>query len=1014
MDAISFVLGIKSSHLRSTQLRDLVYRGRVYRTSKINADGTATEGGAEETQTNGHTNGDAGSDEESTQRSTQRDDAKTAWVMAVYEDDAGDEQKWKRTITNTGTSEYRINNRQVSAKQYNEVLEAENILVKARNFLVFQGDVEAIAQQNPKDLTRLIEQISGSLEYKEDYERLKLESEKAEEDQTFKLSQRRAMNSEIKQYQEQKREAENFERKAIERDEAIVAHVLWKLYHLQKAIEDSKEQISYHKSELQEAERKVRKYKQTFDDAQRDQAKTAREVSKLQRNIDAKEKAIAEKENSLDPIEEKIAISNRNLAKYQGRIAEITKERDAHSNNLDGLNKNLATVDKAQKRWEQERQQQQQQQGRQLSAADLQEYDRLRTEVVKLTALDQSRLESYGRQLRTDKETVESLQSKFESTQAEVQKLEDDIGQIRVDRSKFDAQVKQTQKEIDGKKKEINNLTSERTRTAQARTELEEKLQETLRKLDEANSGRRESEKDRRTRETVADMKRLFPGVLGRVRELCKPKQKKYESAMSIALGRHFDAVVVETEKAARDCIAYLKDQRQGVLAFIPLDTIQVQAIDQSLKGQYKGMRLAIDVIDYNSSVERAMMYACGNTMVCDTLEIARDICFRKKVKGTAVTLDGSKIGKGNTMTGGQGPSEKPRQWDEVDVTNLRRMVEKLTGELAQLETTRSQRKGAEEEQQLQAELEGLELQLSHDRDILKSLNRNLDSKKKEYDYKNSQLHEVQPKYQDQARGLEALKANIQRFKDAISAVEDEIFASFCQRLGYSNVREYESQQGTFEQEAIQKRLEFQNQKNRLENQIKFVSAQLQTTQDRITRLETDSKRDEQSIASLESEKETIQNELDVLNAELEQYNEQLSNLSEKADEKAKKVAEARREWQKRSKNVEEMQKQIAEYETIVQRNSASRYQQLRRCRIDEIKIPLTEASRPLAELPLADEPDPDEQAMDADGDVTMLENMEMQGYGIEVDFDELDEDLKEVCGFRFIWQCQRLTSHLG
>ena len=49
----------------------------------------------------------------------------------------------------------------MSAGDYTAALEKHNILIKARNFLVFQGDVEAIASQSPKDLTRLIEQISG-------------------------------------------------------------------------------------------------------------------------------------------------------------------------------------------------------------------------------------------------------------------------------------------------------------------------------------------------------------------------------------------------------------------------------------------------------------------------------------------------------------------------------------------------------------------------------------------------------------------------------------------------------------------------------------------------------------------------------------------------------------------------------------------------------------------------------------------------------------------------------------
>jgi len=263
MDAISFVLGIKSSHLRSSHLRDLVYRGRVLRTSKINGDGSATK-----TVQDDHADGDAGSDEDESQNGTQeRRDPKSAWVMAVYEDDAGDNQLWKRAITNQGSSEYRINNRVVTAQQYNEALEAENILIKARNFLVFQGDVEAIASQSPRDLTRLVEQISGSLEYKADYERLKEAQEQALENQNYTLNRRRGINSEVKQYQEQRREAENYARKADERDQAIVTHILWKLYHFQRVIEESGAEIKKHQEELKEYRRGVEKYEKGLEEA---------------------------------------------------------------------------------------------------------------------------------------------------------------------------------------------------------------------------------------------------------------------------------------------------------------------------------------------------------------------------------------------------------------------------------------------------------------------------------------------------------------------------------------------------------------------------------------------------------------------------------------------------------------------------------------------------------------------------------------------------------------------------
>ena len=43
-------------------------------------------------------------------------------------------------------------------------------------------------------------------------------------------------------------------------------------------------------------------------------------------------------------------------------------------------------------------------------------------------------------------------------------------------------------------------------------------------------------------------------GVRGRIIDLCKPIQWKYET-VSVILGRNIDAIVVDEEKTAIDCI---------------------------------------------------------------------------------------------------------------------------------------------------------------------------------------------------------------------------------------------------------------------------------------------------------------------------------------------------------------------------------------------------------------------------------------------------------------------------
>jgi structural maintenance of chromosome 1 len=146
--------------------------------------------------------------------------------------------------------------------------------------------------------------------------------------------------------------------------------------------------------------------------------------------------------------------------------------------------------------------------------------------------------------------------------------MEADLNAIMDRKNATDELVEQTFREIEAKRKELNALTSERLRVAQMRTELEEKLQEVLRKLLDADDGRKETEREVKIREMVSSLKRIFPGVKGRVSDLCKPKQKKYAEAVSIVLGRNFDAVVVDTEKTATACIQHLKDQRSGTGIF--------------------------------------------------------------------------------------------------------------------------------------------------------------------------------------------------------------------------------------------------------------------------------------------------------------------------------------------------------------------------------------------------------------------------------------------------------------
>lgn len=81
-----------------------------------------------------------------------------------------------------------------------------------------------------------------------------------------------------------------------------------------------------------------------------------------------------------------------------------------------------------------------------------------------------------------------------------------------------------------------------------------------------------------------------------------------------------------------------MRNQRAGQATFIPLDTIQVKPVPERLRNFARGARLAIDCIEYDPAVERAMQHACSSALICDTMDIAKYVCYERsqEVKGTS------------------------------------------------------------------------------------------------------------------------------------------------------------------------------------------------------------------------------------------------------------------------------------------------------------------------------------------------------------------------------------------
>ncbi len=700
---------------------------------------------------------------------------------------------------------------------------------------------------------------------------------------------------------------------------------------------------------------------------------------------------------TLAPIEEKIRLSKETQRKYEGRIEGLRKQREAEKEQVQKCQKNIDQVQKAQKIWEDDFKAAAQRQGRELSEQDLQEYNQLRSDVTKRTHGPQMQTDKLKREVETDRGHVRNLQQSVDSHERAIEKLNTNIAQLEARQQESKHQVKDLEKARAAKQQELDKLKSDRRQLEMQFQEKNQMLQEAVKQLSILEGSRRESRKQLEARKTIDRLRtRLGPEkVHGRYRDLITPKQQKYRKAMGRVLGPQMETVIVDTEATAKECIQYLKQERIGIMTFDPLDSIQIKAVDPQLKGMHKGMRLAIDCINYDPKHERAMTAACGSTMICDTEKIAKELRYERRVQAKAVTLDGRVIGKGGTQTGGELERDDDmteQAWDERSYQALVDQVHRYEKDLAALPKLDRQYK---QEQDLEVELLDLQDQVRRAQDETKALTRNVDSVKKELSHHKSELRGVRPNYEKQAQQLQNRENELQTNQDSINQVNDQVFATFCQRLGYDSIRDYEAQQGTVQQEAAQKRLEFNTQRSKLQFVMKQLESSYRGIEERLKAAEDEIKRKTADITELEEKQEELQSASDVLLAELESLQERRGQLDKKLSERAVAVREARRTLDHRNEKVKHVLKEVDEEDAKIKTSATNRYNMLKECRLNEINIPLTSDSRALTSLPMTDMPRPDADAMDIDEDPdsTQIQTAEVDDYGIIVDFDELEEE---------------------
>ena len=813
LDATAFVLGVRTAQLRGANLGDLVYTNTD---APVGGRGRA-EGAA----------GDAAS--------------RRAAVVLVFEAADGQVVRFSRHISPAAsgaataggapayTSQYRLNDRAVTWDAYDAQLKAFGILVKARNFLVFQGDIEGVASMSPAGLAEMFEHVSGSGALKAAYEEAEAKKAAAEAAAASAFSKKRATAAERKARKDQKDEAEKFIALQAALGDAKRTLYLVQLAAAAADVKAARAAAAADAAALGAAKDAAAAAEAEAEDARRAAAGLHKARMAAERRVNKRRAEVeAACPDALRAREEgaRLARREKDLAR---RVEAAAKARDAQADTIARLEADLAAVEEAQAAAERADggaggpgdDEGGGRGGLHLDAGMQAEFYRVKEEAGSKTARMRASRDALLAGVRADEAALSALRATLSGVVERRDALEAEAAALRARAAATAADLAAARSSLASTAAALEAVIVDKRQALAKREQWGLKLEAAEAALRDAKADRKESERDSKAAATVAHMKGMFPGVHGRLSELTTVSQRQYGVALAVVLGKDMDSVVTADERAAKDCIAYLKQARLPPMTFIPADTVRAKPTNEALRSLGGTARLALDLLQFDPALDRPLRAVCGDTLVCEGEGEAKSLAFQGPERHKVVTLDGTLISRAGLITGGRsaGMDARASRFDDAALAGLKASRRECAEALDALPSARDAER---EEARLHADAARLEREVQLKDEDGTSTAARLARVEAEVEALEAERARRAP----DADALEAaVEAGAGRAEDALArihAVEDRVFAPFSAKAGVLNVRAHMEAHTAAAAERAKRRMALASQASKVGHQLSY------------------------------------------------------------------------------------------------------------------------------------------------------------------------------------------------
>ncbi len=606
--------------------------------------------------------------------------AKEAEVDIIFNNDnksfslKDKEIKISRAVKQSGQSTYKINDNVVTRQQVVDLLASAKIDPDSHN-IILQGDIVSFMEMRPEDRRKLVEDVAGISVYEDKKEKAMSELLKVDtklNEANIILTERDTYMKELKKDRDQAKKYKELEEN-IRSSKATYIHLQMK--SRQEKLDEFNKRIQSQNDQKEKILKEIVDIKKSIEEKKQ-------ELSQINKDVESRGEVEQKKlHHDIESLKTEEVRQSSRLEVCKSEIEKISSRKKQLEKNLEEAKQKIISLNSEKKEL-------------------LSKESSLKSEEKKLDAEMQKFRDHH--QLG-DVSSLDKLDVEYEQTEKSVAKLQEEKQKLLRESDKINFELNQLNppgdkekfKEVKDVKNKFRDISTTLSKALSENSSLVVQLSNARKKMFEADEKLQKVAMQNASFKDAAGMdigiKKILDlkdkGVHGTISSLGKVSSK-YAIALEVAAGARLKSVVVDSDVTAARCINVLKNERLGVVTFLPLNKMKERIPDAStnqLKGSLGVLGKAIDLVDFEKKFSTVFSYVFGDTLIVEDMNTARKIGVGR---ARMVTLDGDLLEPSGAMVGGfrrktfGGFKQKDLDEDvsrfEKEVSDARKLVDLL------------------------------------------------------------------------------------------------------------------------------------------------------------------------------------------------------------------------------------------------------------------------------------------------------------------------------------------------